>query len=507
MAVPIHPVLVAAFPVLFLFAQNAEQQVTLAPLWLPLGAALGAAVVALLALGLLLRDWLRGALVASLWLALFFSFGHAWNVIGHVFDGRRYLIAIYVVVALVGAVLVWRGGPWVRPLTRFLNGAALLLVLFNVVRVGDFALGSLAAAEPASTPPPGIVAGDERPDIYYIILDRYANEQTLEEIYGFDNTPFLDALEERGFTIAHDSWANYLKTAYSLVSSLNMEYLDPALYDTDDPPSWAPLYAALRERMAVPATLKSLGYEYVHLGNYWEPTGTNVDADFSLRYQEASEFSAALGSTTALMLLSPLGVPDDDPETVPLADIAVDTTLYTFERLEEAAGRPGPTYVFAHLLVPHPPYVFNADGSIASRELTLSRPETERYNQQLQWTNTRVLQALDRLLDKPEDEQPIIILQADEGPWPPGFSADQVNFQWLEATPEEVQQKMGILNAFHLPGVDDAAAGVHDRISPVNAFRIVFNAYFGADLPLLPDISYLSPDYARKYDFHEYPRD
>ena len=253
--------------------------------------------------------------------------------------------------------------------------------------------------------------------------------------------------------------------------------------------------------------MKSLGYEYVHLGNYWEPTGTNVDADFSLRYQEHSEFSAALGSTTALMLLSPLGIPDDDPETAPIRDIAVNTTLYTFERLEEAAGRPGPTYVFAHLLVPHPPYMFNADGTIASRELTLSRPETERYNQQLQWTNTRVLEALDRLLDVPADQQPIIILQADEGPWPPGFTADQRDFQWLDATPQEIQQKMGILNAFHLPGVDAAEFGIYDRISPVNAFRIVFNAYFGADLPLLPDVSYLSPDYARMYDFREYPRD
>ena len=33
--------LVAAFPALFLFAENAEQQVTLAPLWAPLAAVPG----------------------------------------------------------------------------------------------------------------------------------------------------------------------------------------------------------------------------------------------------------------------------------------------------------------------------------------------------------------------------------------------------------------------------------------------------------------------------------
>ena len=38
------------------------------------------------------------------------------------------------------------------------------------------------------------------PDIYYIILDRYANVDTLRELYDFDNEPFLRELEARGFT-------------------------------------------------------------------------------------------------------------------------------------------------------------------------------------------------------------------------------------------------------------------------------------------------------------------
>jgi hypothetical protein len=28
---------------------------------------------------------------------------------------------------------------------------------------------------------------------------------------------------------------------------------------------------------------------------------------------------------------------------------------------------------------------------------------------------------------------------------------------------------------------------LHPRLSPVNSFRVVFNTYFGARLPLLPD--------------------
>jgi hypothetical protein len=253
-------------------------------------------------------------------------------------------------------------------------------------------------------------------------------------------------------------------------------------------------------------TLKALGYEYVHLGNYWEPTATNVDADISLRYQEASEFASALRATTALMLLSPLGAVDNDPETIEFADLARATTLFAFDRLEESVERPGPTYVFAHILVPHPPYVFNADGSTPTEEQRRERAEAAEYVEQLQWTNQRVLAAIDALLDVPAGEEPIIILQADEGPWPTAFTRDQRNFQWLDASAEEILQKFGILNAFHLPGVDAADAGITDRTSPVNEFRIIFNSYFGSDLPLLPDETYLSPDYARMYELVEYPR-
>jgi hypothetical protein len=117
------------------------------------------------------------------------------------------------------------------------------------------------------------------------------------------------------------------------------------------------------------------------------------------------------------------------------------------------------------------------------------------------------LEVIDTILDvEPGQPDPVIILAADEGPWPPGFRADQEDFQWLEASDADIAWKFGILNAYRMPGVDLEAEGFSDRTSPVNAFRILFNAYFGAHLELLPDVTYLSPDYDHMYDFVEYPR-
>jgi hypothetical protein len=518
-AIPLHPLWLAATPVLYLFAENAVQQVTLEPLWPVLAAVLAGAGSLVVVAAAVLRDWRRGALVASLLIALFFAFGHVTNLVaGWSGDRDRYVVAVEMgVIAALGMLTIRRGGRFVVPLTRFLNVAALILFAFNLVRVGEFAAGvslrapaSAAAAGPAAL---NLQAAERRPDIYYLILDRYSSAETLERRYGYDNRPFLDELERRGFSIADDSWANYFKTALSLTSSLSMDFLDgPALERRAGPASFEPLHTALRGRLAVPAALKSIGYEYVHIANSWEPTATNVDADRVLRFAGGSEFSSAVLATTAWSLTQPIEPPSDlgevDSDILEMGyrETARAHTLFQFDRLDDTLSRPGPTFVFAHVLIPHSPWRFNADGSFPSPAEVGRRTKAESYLQHVEWANSRVLAWLDRALDAPPDEQPIVIIQADEGEFPDRYAADQTDFDWLSATPDELQWKYGILNAFHLPGVDAQRAGLTDRTSPVNAFRIVFNAYFGTDLPLLPDVAYLSPSHRRLYDFVPYER-
>jgi hypothetical protein len=506
-ALPLHPILIASFPVLFLFVQNAVQQVTLSPLWAPLAACVAIAAGTLILCALLLRDPMRGALLASLLLALFFTFGHVWNLVGPTIGDRNLLAAAWAVLGVIAVMLAWRAGRWAVPANRFLNLASAVVVAFNIVQVLGFATGidHLIPGGGAAVVPEVQDIG-QRPDIYYIVLDRYASAETLERVYAYDNAPFLAELEERDFAVARDSWANYFKTALSVVSSLSISHIDGEALRDGEPASFGPIHRALRGHLAVPATLRSLGYEYVHIGNYWEPSATNIDADRVLRFSEGAEFRSAMADTTLLSLLTPPDADDDDPETTDFPLLARSHTLFAFDRLVEAGDRPGPTFVFAHILVPHPPYVFDVDGTLPTAEEREERPGTEEYVRQLQWTNHRVLSAIDELLDVSAGEEPVIILQADEGPFPLRFARDEHGFAWLEASPEELQQKFGILNAYHLPGVEPADLGFYDRISPVNAFRIVFNAYFGADLPLLRDTVYLSPDYDHMYDFVVYER-
>ena len=502
-SLPFHPLLATAYPVVFLFAANIADQVTVGPLWRPLAVAVAGGVLASVIGRLVMGDWRRGALLATLAAVLFFSFGHAWFLVSETIHLRRYLIGAYVAVGLVAGWLIWRGGSWVVPLTRFLNIGFAALVLWNAFEIGS----SVArTSETASTSESAAVAlnGHERPDVYYIILDRYANAWTLENIYGYDNSPFVDALRERGFYVADEAWANYFKTAFSLTSSLDMDFLDgPALKaNAVFNHEFGPIQARLRGHHAGPMTFESLGYEYVHISNWWEPSSTNADADVILNYGDGLEFQTALQETTALSLLSP-AADDATTETIYGPSLVRKFHAYEFQQLELSATRDGPTFVFAHFLLPHPPYVYLADGRPPTGALEIE----ERYVEQVRYTNTRILEAIDAITSAPGGEDAVIILQADEGPFPREFDEDQRNFAWLEATPEQVAQKFGILDALRLPGVDAEAAGLHARSTPVNNLRIVLNSYFDAGLPLLPDTTFLSPDYPTAYDFVPVERD
>ena len=501
---PVHPLLAAAYPVIFLFALNIAEQVTLAPLWLPLGIAVFDTAMLFGILGLVLRDWQRAALLTTVLVAGFFGYGHAWTAVDELLDNQWPLIVAWLLVVGIGLVMAWRIGPSrLRTATRILNAVSVFLVVFNLTTVIasrpvlDFGgtPGNLTGLELAPPDP------SDLPDVYFVILDRYAGSTALRETYDYDNEPFLTELEARGFSVARNAHANHIKTPLSLASTLSMEPLDAEALKAQatDGADRDPIQRMLSQRLAVPAALKQIGYEYVHIGNWWTPTATNVDADLTLVYQGQDQFGSVLAQTTFLRALDDPASAPDDPWDWP---VMRENNLYALDRLDEVTSLPGPKYVFAHLVTTHPPYVHNADGSYTGREQVARLGDRESYRRQLTYANTRMLSFVDMVLAR--DPDAIIILQADEGPFPARYQGDDAwRFAWRDATPEELEEKFGILFAMRVPEADLEAEGLHDAITPINTFRILFNARFGTDLRLLPDQVWAHEDLYHFYDFFE----
>ena len=160
-----------------------------------------------------------------------------------------------------------------------------------------------------------------------------------------------------------------------------------------------------------------------------------------------------------------------------------------------------PTFVLAHVLLPHGPNVFDLDGSFLGDEEAAAQGlrARERYDRQQTYTNQRLREMIGTWLARPEAERPIIILQADEGPWPVPYIEARNTPGWADgATPDEIAMKYGVLNAWYLPGGEDLR--LDPAMSLIDTFPVLFDRYFGIPYPELAARSYASRDWTHPYD-------
>lgn len=487
----LHPFLVPLFPVLFLYAHN---QAHLRPgrLPLPLLAVLAGASLLLL----VLRWWWRdrqaaavGVSVTGLWAFAFRPFRELFDALVYLAAGRdlpAWIPALLYAALLAGLLhTLRRRRSWVPVLHAGLNGMGLALAAMALWNIGAFEWRQWRAHE--APPVPETTAGapfaGPRPDIYYVILDSYANEQVLAGLYGFDNGPMTAFLRERGFFVASEARSNYTQTALSLASSLNGDYLDALLRrDHGDEEGRGPLRTLVGES-AVFRKLEGMGYAVIPFESHYDAIDLHDRARYRPLARGPGAFAGHLLGQTPLSLLF---TPDDAVEEFR------QTVLDAFDRLERMPAGGPPFLVFAHLLPPHPPFVFAADGTRPPGRTSVSltdgsqlgmRPEEyrRRYLEQVAFVNGRLRRLVDAVLARPGREA-VIILQADHGP------GSELDHERMEGT--NLEERFAILLAVRLPG--GAAGPFSPGMTPVNLFRAVFAATFGEPFVPLEDRGYFA---------------
>lgn len=478
----LHCALLAIYPVLALYA-DAVSETALRDLTAPLLAVLGP-TLALAGLARCSRlDRAKTGLLLSGFLLFSFSYAGAIEVLrtmAGIFHAahwitNRVFFTIWCLTFLFAAVRVVWTSRRLHSVVRFMNLGSGILLLMVMLRIGvSFArhahdddtsgIGREDSSVLSMSSPPSLTLPQDPPDIYYLVFDRYASGYSLREFEGFDNRPFLDFLREQGFTVFDSSRTNYPLTHLSLASSLNLQYLGDTYLGQKT-------YRALIENNVAARALRAAGYRYLHLGSCYEATRTNPQADKNIRYRfMLPEFSNAIFHMTPYSLFL-------------LKNQKSQQILFTFDTLEDVPKERGPKFVFAHVICPHPPYFFHADGSMVSSAEDASRTIRDAYLAQVQYVNLRLTRLIPILIGTSR-RPPVIILQSDEGPY--GFPSEETLTQagtW--------RKRAEILNAYYLPGTGtDPYVG----ITPVNSLRLIFDRYFGADLTLLEDRVYGWPD-------------
>ena len=472
---PFYCLLFPALTVLMLAANNLGQ-LQLSVIWRLLVISTAAGVILLLIGWLIFRDFLRAGLLAFPVLLFSLTYGHFFNimegrVIGKWVIGTHfYMLILWGLLFLSATYLLVFRLKNARVITQIFNLVILALTGFQLVRItinsiqeGIARTQTAQAAtdtflKPADT--------EQLPDVYFILLDKYARSDALLEEYDYDNGEFIEGLEEMGFWVADCSRSNYAFTVMSLASELNMAYVDDL---TDDPS--LKTTSALIQNNAVHQAFEEIGYTTLafDMGFSW---GNLKSSDYYLAgYPEDIE-AWNLDPFEILYLKSTLGVLIFEGKTdlgaqVTLNDLEkkAERTLLILDLLPEIPQMSGPKFIHAHIINPHPPYVFNADGSLnPDAEDT---PSSEGYPAQLAFLEPRILEDVAQILAE-SDQPPIIIIEGDHA-----FGKETVTSNLL---------------ALYLPGYDTAT--LDDHMTLVNIFPLIFNTYFGTDIEYLPDISF-----------------
>ncbi len=471
---PIHCLLLAAYPILFLYAQNVDELPTTSPLALLFGS-LSLSAVAIFLTRRLGWDRTRSALGISLAFVFFFLYGHAYAWVAEIQlfqrlgGGHRYLLPCWG--ALFGAALL--GVRRIRDaatIARVANIIAGVLVAMPLATLLRHAVTTPSTERPVEKRLNGMEVEGPLRDVYFIVLDAYGGTSVLKEFFGYDNRSFIEALQRRGFFVIPDSRSNYVKTHLSLSATLNMSY-----HPAGVPTSTAVLHRKIRNSEAG-HFLRERGYQTVHISSGATVTAHSSNADLDLLCSKwgrwGDEFLTLVVETSLLSVFGSGAIERG----------ARGSTLCTLESLSAVSRLPGPKFVFVHFLCPHPPYVFTADGSAvpAARQQSIG-PRRGLYIDQLVYISKRILPVLDGILDS-SGTAPIVVLQGDHGP----DSATEEPDSSLE---DYLRERTSILNALYLPAVDEAP--LYSSMSPVNTFRVVFNQYFSAEYEILADRIYM----------------
>ncbi len=502
-AFPWHSLLIALYAPLGLGAHNIGQTSA--------GSIVRAVILsgtfAILLLGvcwLFLRNWQAAGVVTTLLLVLFLTYGHLYNYIsdlevGGILIGRhRYLVIVWTGLGLAGSWWALRKSRNHASLTSTLNLMSMFLLAMPVAQLVYYQarVTNLQRPEAPERQVQEVVSNVQEPtksqlrDVYYIILDAYGRSDILSNTLGYDNSDFLSKLEGMGFYVAECAQSNYAKTDLSLSSSLNMDYLtvlDSTL--TPENTDRVPLWNMIKDNR-VQEKFRSLGYSTVafETGFYFSQL-SNLDIFYTPERKGFNEFEILYVRTTIARLLDDAGwlrrfhyTPEDRKRELILFDL---------EKLQELPAMPGPKFVFAHLVIPHQPFVFGPEGEPLVIPEKMHNGQTyypERdyrlgYVNQVKFISDRISHLVKGIIEN-SAIPPVIIIQGDHGP-----------SHFDDTT------RMGILNAYYFP---DANPALYPQITPVNSFRLLFHTYFGEDLNLLEDVSYYS-EYPEAYQYKIIP--
>lgn len=448
------------------------------------------ALLLLTAINLLLKDVRKAGVITTLLLVLVFNLGSLTTALKSVNPALLASVpsvataCVILLLFIAAAIFVTRSRSDFLMFTWVMNGVTLFLLIFNIAPIVSYELTSgpryhRVAREVSGgggnieikIPDDGSIGS---PDIYYVILDCMGSSNVMRSVYDYDNSDYIKFLEKNNFYVAKQSHSNYDRTMLSLSSSLNLTHvtrLKEALGTQDASPR--PCFEMITDNRIM-SQLKRAGYQIVNVSSGFTPTYFLPNADINVGEWAGNRLYLAI------LQQGVLGVFEEEFKI--LGNLGRKTRTYLFDHFDEIDAIRGPKFVFAHILVPHPPFLFDEHGEgLPMPAEGMSEAYTRaKYLAQAQYMETHVRKLVGKLMKKKREV--VMIIQGDHGP--------QITPLPDDTNPDTtyLKERFGIFNAYYGPPAFRKV--LYPTITPVNSFRLLLNRQFRSDIKPLDDRSY-----------------
>ena len=390
------------------------------------------------------------------------------------FQDRIFLPATLIAIVLI-YYLSKRFVKWNPAIASYVAIIALVLALWNLAFWGNGQLRSYTFAEERAIAGITLEAPKSQFAIYWMLFDGYGRDDVLAREFDFDNSSFLSALENRGFTVYREAITNCSLTGCVLPAMMELEN-----FGTLDKNSVRALAGHRKnnhwrfEESAVVTLLSQIGYKDMELSSERSPV--IISEPFPMAYYEKTGLSSLQPSLQLWRKYPRFGLINNMRET---ASQAVNDDVV----------------VFSYNLPPHPPYYFDAEGKFLDPPILepdqqarmKNWDQKDAYIGQLKFVNSQILTTVDEIIEN-TNADPLIIIMSDHGP---ASNWNEGNFR---DTPSEAlfNERVPILKAVRIPKLCKAAE--FDKSSNSwNTFAVVLNGCFNAGLPIYPDDVWWNP--------------
>ncbi len=383
---------------------------------------------------------------------IYFGISEALNFIGELF------IVIIVALILLVVLIKWlrRTNSSLVNLNTYLN---LLTTIFLTIEIIGCSFSNVSRIDLKEKVELKISVNDttKKPDIYFILLDGYTGFSGLKKLWKFDNNELKKFLTENDFFFAQNGRSVYNVTNYSIASTFNMTEL---VFDTADiyaKSSYLSLANFIKHNPAVKYFYES-GYDFINF-SFWDMFNKNkyYQDIYFLRRGNIYQARTIYGHLYEIW----------NERFADMAEInygifkSLAKTQNTFDEK--------PKFIYAHIMMPHPPYYFDAEGNRTDFSYSNDGKNMHKYLEQLKYTNKLLMETISGILNSAK-QPPIIVVESDHG------------FRSYEGKDKD-DIEYSVLSCFYFPDKDYSL--LNDSLKTINTFRIIFNKYFNQNLKLL----------------------